>query len=310
MNYRFDFSFLADAWPRLLHGAWLTVQLATASIVVGFVLGALCAVLRSSGPPWVRRLIGGYVEAIRNTPLLVQIFLLYFGLSTLGVKITAETSALLTLTINIGAYSTEIIRAGIQTVARSQIEAGQCLGLNRAQVYWHVVLLPAVERAKVVAFSAPYSVNQLVIGATKDVAITGMKDLVGRRVAVARGNLQDLELTKSAPQGTQLVRYEDDATANTALIAGQVDAIATPSTTVKTLATRHPAKNFEIKFVVAVQPLAIGLRKEDTELHAWINSWVEKSAANGHLNEIYSKWMGLQLPDMSKLAVEARAIAS
>lgn len=166
------------------------------------------------------------------------------------------------------------------------------------------------ERAKVVAFSAPYSVNQLVIGATKDVAITGMKDLVGRRVAVVRGNLQDLELTKSAPQGTQLVRYEDDATANTALIAGQVDAIATPSTTVKTLATRHPAKNFEIKFVVAVQPLAIGLRKEDTELHAWINSWVEKNAANGHLNEIYSKWMGLQLPDMSKLAAEARAIAS
>lgn len=146
MNYRFDFSFLADTWPRLLHGAWLTVQLATASIVMGFVLGALCAVLRSSGPPWVRRLIGGYVEAIRNTPLLVQIFLLYFGLSTLGVKITAETSALLTLTINIGAYSTEIIRAGIQTVARSQIEAGQCLGLNRVQVYWHVVLLPAVER--------------------------------------------------------------------------------------------------------------------------------------------------------------------
>ena len=165
------------------------------------------------------------------------------------------------------------------------------------------------ERAKVVAFSAPYSVNQLVIGAAKDVAITGMKDLVGRRVAVVRGNLQDLELTKSAPQGTQLVRYEDDATANTALIAGQVDAIATPSTTVKTLATRHPAKNFEIKFVVAVQPLAIGLRKEDTELHAWINSWVEKNAANGHLNEIYSKWMGLQLPDMSKLAAEARAIA-
>lgn len=165
------------------------------------------------------------------------------------------------------------------------------------------------ERAKVVAFSAPYSVNQLVIGAAKDITITGMKDLVGRRVAVVRGNLQDLELTKSAPQGTQLVRYEDDATANTALIAGQVDAIATPSTTVKTLATRHPAKNFEIKFVVAVQPLAIGLRKEDTELHAWINSWVEKNAANGRLNEIYSKWMGLQLPDMSKLAAEARAIA-
>jgi len=165
------------------------------------------------------------------------------------------------------------------------------------------------ERAKVVLFSAPYSVNQLVVGASKGVSIAKMDDLVGKRVAVVRGNLQDLELTKSAPKGATLVRYEDDATANTALIAGQVDAIATPSTTVQTLASRNPAKNLEIKFVVKVQPLAIGMRKNEVELAKWINGWVEKNAANGELNKIYSKWMGLQLPDMKKLAEEARAIA-
>lgn len=165
------------------------------------------------------------------------------------------------------------------------------------------------ERAKVVLFSAPYSVNQLVVGASKGVTIAKMDDLVGKRVAVVRGNLQDLELTKSAPKGATLVRYEDDATANTALIAGQVDAIATPSTTVQTLAARNPAKNLEIKFVVKVQPLAIGMRKNEVELAKWINGWVEKNAANGELNKIYSKWMGLQLPDMKKLADEARAIA-
>lgn len=165
------------------------------------------------------------------------------------------------------------------------------------------------ERAKVVAFSTPYSVNQLVVGAPKSVAITKMDDLIGKRIAVVRGNLQDLELTKSAPKGTTLVRYEDDATANTALIAGQVDAIATPSTTIQTLATRMPAKNLEIKFIVKVQPLAIGMRKNDTELANWINTWVEKNTTNGQLNQIYTKWMGLPLPDMKKMAEQARASA-
>lgn len=146
MQYQFDFSFLADTWPRFLRGAWLTIELATIAIVLGFVVGAVCAIARTNGSRGVQRLVGAYIEAIRNTPLLVQIFLVYFGLASLGLKISAELSAALALTINIGAYSTEILRAGIQSIARSQVEAGECLGLSRLQVYWHVVLLPAVER--------------------------------------------------------------------------------------------------------------------------------------------------------------------
>jgi polar amino acid transport system permease protein len=146
MSYEFDFSFLAATWPRFLHGAWLTIQLASIAIVLGFVVGAVCAIARTNGSPAVRRAVGAYVEAVRNTPLLVQIFLVYFGLASLGFQISAELSAALALTINIGAYSTEILRAGIQSIARSQVEAGECLGLSRLQVYWHVVLLPAVER--------------------------------------------------------------------------------------------------------------------------------------------------------------------
>jgi len=146
MQYDFDFSFLASAWPRFLHGAWLTIQLAAVSIVLGFALGAVCALARTSGSPRVKRLVGVYIEIIRNTPLLVQIFLVYFGIASIGFKISAEVSAALALTINIGAYTTEILRAGIESVARSQVEAGECLGLSRLQVYWHVVLLPAVER--------------------------------------------------------------------------------------------------------------------------------------------------------------------
>lgn len=146
MNYSFDFSFLANAWPRLLHGAVVTAELAAGSIVLGFVLGGLCAVLRNEGSPVIRRLIGGHVEVIRNTPLIVQIFLIYFGVSSLGFPISANASAILTMTVNIGAYSTEILRAGLNSISKNQIEAGECLGLSRAQVYWHIVLLPAVER--------------------------------------------------------------------------------------------------------------------------------------------------------------------
>lgn len=158
------------------------------------------------------------------------------------------------------------------------------------------------ERAKVVAFSTPYSANQLVVASAKDKPIGKMSDLVGKRVAVVRGNLQDLELTRLAPAGTNLVRYEDDATANTALVAGQVDALCTPATTVQTLAKLHPDKQFQTKFVVKVQPLAIGMRKEDTALSKWINGWVSANLDNGKLGGIYSKWMNMPLPDVRSIS--------
>jgi len=146
MNYDFDFEFLADRWPDFLAGAWLTIQLTVVAIVLGFALGTLCAVLRVYGHPVLRRLVGAYVEIIRNTPLLVQIFIVYFGIATLGLKIGAETSAIIALVINVGAYTTEIMRAGIESIPRTQIEAADCLGLKRLQVILHIVLLPAMER--------------------------------------------------------------------------------------------------------------------------------------------------------------------
>jgi polar amino acid transport system permease protein len=146
MTYKFDFSFLAERWPAFLEGAWLTIQLTVVSIALGFVLGTLCAVLRVYGGGAVRRLIGGYVETIRNTPLLVQIFLVYFGLASLGLKLSAELSAIIALVINVGAYTTEIMRAGIEATGKTQLEAADCLGLSRVQIILHIVLLPAMER--------------------------------------------------------------------------------------------------------------------------------------------------------------------
>lgn len=146
MGYKFDFSFLADRWPAFLEGAWLTIQLTVTAILLGFIVGTICAVLRVYGNGFVRRLVGAYVEIIRNTPLLVQIFIVYFGIASMGLKLSAELSAIIALVINVGAYSTEIMRAGIESIGKTQLEAADCLGLSRLQTVVHIVLLPAMER--------------------------------------------------------------------------------------------------------------------------------------------------------------------
>ncbi|GAC1424967.1 MAG: amino acid ABC transporter permease [Burkholderiaceae bacterium] len=146
MSYSFDFLAVLVSWDRLLVGAWQTIQLSALAIVIGFVVGTLCALGRLSRFMWLRTLVGVYVETIRNTPLLVQVFIVYFGLASMDLKLSAEAAAVITLVINIGAYTTEIVRAGIQSIDRSQIEAAECLAMSKAQIFFHIVFLPAVER--------------------------------------------------------------------------------------------------------------------------------------------------------------------
>ncbi len=146
MSYAFDFAFLADRWPDFVAGAWLTIKLTVASISLGFAVGTVCALCRVYGGSLLRRVVGIYVETIRNTPLLIQIFMVYFGLSSVGLKLSAEVSAVIALVVNMGAYTTEIMRAGIESISRTQLEAADCLGLSRLQTIVHVVLLPAMER--------------------------------------------------------------------------------------------------------------------------------------------------------------------
>lgn len=146
MNYQWGFVDLWPYWPDLLTGAWLTLKLTFMSTVFGFTLGVMCAVVRDSGPRLAQTLIGAYVEVIRNTPLLVQVFLVYFGLASLGVLVDANMAAVLALVVNVGAYTCEIVRAGIESIQRSQREAGESLGLSWLQVYRHIVITPAVER--------------------------------------------------------------------------------------------------------------------------------------------------------------------
>ncbi|MEO1592393.1 MAG: amino acid ABC transporter permease [Cyanobacteria bacterium J06632_22] len=144
MNYRFQFQVLWDNWKLLLEGVGLTLQLSVAAVLLGLVVGTVGALCRTSGTRWLGGIATAYVEAIRNTPFLIQLLFIFFGISSLGPKIGSDQAALLALVINFGAYATEIIRAGIQSVDNTQIEAGLSLGLNRRQVFWLVVLKPAI----------------------------------------------------------------------------------------------------------------------------------------------------------------------
>ncbi len=141
-----DFASVLSRWPMFADGAWMTIRLAAGATLIGWAIGTVCAIARRSNLAWARRASTMYVEVIRNTPLLVQIFLVYFGLASLGLKLPAVSVALAALTINVGAYATEIMRAGFDSIHKGQLEAAECLALSRRQVYWHVVLLPAMER--------------------------------------------------------------------------------------------------------------------------------------------------------------------
>lgn len=130
--------------PELLDGAVDTLVLAGQSIAIGLVVGLSVALIRVNGPRWANIAGSVYVEAFRNTPLLVQLFLLFFGLPFAGLRLGADQAAVIAISLNLGAYSTEIFRAGLIAIPKTQIEAGLALGLSRLQVMRYVVIVPAL----------------------------------------------------------------------------------------------------------------------------------------------------------------------
>ena len=131
-------------FPDLLRGALLTIELSLGAMALGLAVGILGAWGRKDGWAPVRWLVQAYVEVIRNTPFLVQCFLIYLGLPWAGLRLTPTEAALAALTINVGAYTTEIVRAGIEAIPRGQIEAATALGLKRAQTFRLIILKPAL----------------------------------------------------------------------------------------------------------------------------------------------------------------------
>lgn len=146
MAYTFQFGMLAQYQDEILSGVWLTIKLSVLSILLGSFAGIVLASARSIADGPIRFLVDAYVEIIRNTPFLVQLFIVYFGLPGLGLRVGADTAALIGMTVNLAAYSTEIIRAGIEAVHKSQVEAGEALGFTRFQIYRHVIIVPAIAK--------------------------------------------------------------------------------------------------------------------------------------------------------------------
>lgn len=146
MPHEFQFAFIFQSMDKLLWGAWLTVRLSALAMVFGLAVGIFGAIVLTNGPRFARAVVHAYVEAVRCTPFLIQLFIIFFGLPAAGIQVDANMAALVALTVNLGAYSTEIVRAGIMAIHPSQIEAAQALALNRWQVIRHVILTPALEK--------------------------------------------------------------------------------------------------------------------------------------------------------------------
>jgi len=141
---RLDFSGTFARVDLLVSGALLTVELAGAAMVIGFVIALACAGLQLAYPRSAGRFVTAYVELIRNTPFLVQIFIVYYGLPVIGLRFSPVAASILDLSIYVGAYTTEILRAGIQAVGRGQIEAARALGLRPFGILRHVIIVPAL----------------------------------------------------------------------------------------------------------------------------------------------------------------------
>jgi len=144
-------------WDYFLWGLVLTLRLVGLASAFGIVVGVAGAFAKNSGSKLMHKITDVYVEIFRNTPLLVQLYFVYFALPTLNIDLDPNSTALLVLTLNMGAYTTEIIRGGIESIHKSQIEAGYSLGMNYLQVFRHVILPPAMK-----AIAPPLS-NQVIM---------------------------------------------------------------------------------------------------------------------------------------------------
>jgi polar amino acid transport system permease protein len=144
MGYQMDFGVVLEHFPELLWGCLGTMGLALAGMLLAMTVGVLGVMLRQSGSRALRNLTIAFIEIIRNTPFLVQIFFLYFALPALGLKLNPTVTAIIALGLNGGAYAIEIIRGGVQSIQKGQVEAGLALGLHKGQVFRLIVLKPAL----------------------------------------------------------------------------------------------------------------------------------------------------------------------
>lgn len=139
-----DWNFIANYTPMYIEAAWLTLSMAFWGILFSLFLGLLCSLVLYFQVPVFNRIVSAYIELSRNTPLLVQLFFLYFGLPKIGITISSQGCAVIGMAFLGGSYMAEAFRSGLESVEKSQIEAGSSIGLTQAQVIRYVVLPQAL----------------------------------------------------------------------------------------------------------------------------------------------------------------------
>ena len=142
-----DWTFVQKFTPMYVKAAGLTLRIAAIGVVLSMVVGLLCCIVQSLRIPVLRRVAAVYIELARNTPLMVQLFFLYFGLPKVGIKLDSEHCAVIGLTFLGGAYMAEALRSGLDAVETSQWEAGACIGLTGMQNLRYVILPQALATA-------------------------------------------------------------------------------------------------------------------------------------------------------------------
>jgi polar amino acid transport system permease protein len=175
------YAFFIRFLPDLLKGAGITLLLTAQGLIAGFVLGLLATLTRTYGSKFWRGLAVGYIELFRGTPLLVQLFLIYYGLPGLGITLSRELSAFLALGLNSGAYQAEYLRGSILAIGDSQMMAGRSIGLSRWQTIWYVILPQALRLAIPAWSNEPVSL----LKSTAVVFLIAVPELMAKAKAIA-----------------------------------------------------------------------------------------------------------------------------
>ena len=190
MNYSFQYGVVWDNFDVLLSGAWLTFQLGVLAFSGGLVIGLAGAAIKTFGPFPLRLLVDAYVVFITNTPALIQIYFLYFGLPEVGIRWSNEACVLIGLVLNAGAYLTLILRAGFISVRKTELEAGQTIGMSLPQQIRYIIV-PHIAKSIYPAL-ANFFIVVLVMG-TSVGALIGVDELTGQAINLSTVNYRWLE---------------------------------------------------------------------------------------------------------------------
>ncbi|RYZ10448.1 MAG: amino acid ABC transporter permease [Comamonadaceae bacterium] len=187
---QFDFTPVLERLPYLAAGAWLSLQIAFVAFALGMLIGLAGASIRAYGPVWARRIVGAYVVFFTNTPQLIQIFFIFFALPDAGILLSPLQAVLIGMTLNAGAYLTEIQRAGFESVRVPELEAAETMGFSRVQTIRYVIV-PHIVRVLFPPLSNQYILMTL---GTSMAAVFGVEELTGRAYNINSETFRSIEV--------------------------------------------------------------------------------------------------------------------